>query len=666
MARLFKRLSALSLILIAFIILVKFPSLSSARNTQPDGLNQITAQNAAIAATPSELIFSTLKGTNSANQVVTIRNNGTSTLTISAISITGTHASAFRTINRPAVPWNIPAGQSGNLTLRFNPSTNQVGALNAAVRLTTNAPGASTFQIGLYGLSANGYGGNNEPTLHNVVRTLGYPINVGGTNLILGTTPNLIGEEVRAPLFQRASAAPVGIVPVARYSPSLRLPFGYYLPNGTIDPTRVEVAAMQVGTAQGQMLNPPIEPGGGNNFDPGTVPFGIYVFGLEDRLTYTEDALNAGGPTIHAVRVYPLRNRSNQPIPNTYLVCFEDASNGDYQDYVFLVSNVVPYIPPTLTATPTFTPTFTPTSTPLPPVGGNAIYRIDAGGDGFTASDGTIWAADQLFVDGRASLLEGEIGTTDDDVLYHTTRSSTEDLGGFQYAFPVQPGIYSLRLYFAENYFVGGAGRGPVGVGERIFDVMAENTLLLDEYDITAAVGILTPDIRTFNNLEITDGTINLNFTASTNRPLIAGIEIFQISIYTPTATPVTPTAVPTTPVATTPVPTTAVPATVVPTLGSPPRTSLTYVMPIAQAGADQLHYAPAGSFIYFVLDGTQSFDPDGAINTFIWSENGVDLAAGPTLTLVRGAGVYVFTLTVIDNDGHHIEDTVTITILNR
>ena len=45
------------------------------------------------------------------------------------------------------------------------------------------------------------------------------------------------------------------------------------------------------------------------------------------------------------MRVYPAKNRSGQLLANTYLVTFEDASNGDYQDYVFRLSNVKPAAP---------------------------------------------------------------------------------------------------------------------------------------------------------------------------------------------------------------------------------------------------------------------------------------------------------------------------------
>jgi hypothetical protein len=35
-----------------------------------------------------------------------------------------------------------------------------------------------------------------------------------------------------------------------------------------------------------------------------------------------------------------LKNRSGQLVANNYLITFEDASNGDYQDYMFVISNV--------------------------------------------------------------------------------------------------------------------------------------------------------------------------------------------------------------------------------------------------------------------------------------------------------------------------------------
>jgi hypothetical protein len=42
------------------------------------------------------------------------------------------------------------------------------------------------------------------------------------------------------------------------------------------------------------------------------------------------------------VRSFPLRNRSGDPVADSFVVVCEEASNSDYQDYVFVISNVTP------------------------------------------------------------------------------------------------------------------------------------------------------------------------------------------------------------------------------------------------------------------------------------------------------------------------------------
>jgi len=62
-------------------------------------------------------------------------------------------------------------------------------------------------------------------------------------------------------------------------------------------------------------------------------------------VAYSKDALNARlepKHAAHAVRVYPARERVGQLLSHAYLICFEEATNGDYLDYVFLLSNADP------------------------------------------------------------------------------------------------------------------------------------------------------------------------------------------------------------------------------------------------------------------------------------------------------------------------------------
>ncbi len=300
---------------------------------------QMGLLNAPDIEATQELIFSGVKGTTSTAQKIIVKNTGDKSLTVNSMSFKGSHPSAFKLVNPPATPFSIAPQQSKEIKVAFAPGS-LTGALSAALQINNNDPQEGKTQVGLYGLSAKGEQGNNEPPLDQIVKTLGYPINVGGTHLILGTGSAPIGDEVLVPMFQKAAAGPVTIKPVARYSPDALLPFGYYTLSNT-KPVHHQVAVIDI--HQEQQLNPAIVSGGKDKFDPGNAVFGFYVGETSYALynNYTQNHLNVG-PTKHAARIYPLKDRKQQPIAHSYLVAFEPASNGDYQDYVFVVNNVKP------------------------------------------------------------------------------------------------------------------------------------------------------------------------------------------------------------------------------------------------------------------------------------------------------------------------------------
>ncbi|MDQ3536112.1 MAG: T9SS type A sorting domain-containing protein, partial [Bacteroidota bacterium] len=135
--------------------------------------------------------------------------------------------------------------------------------------------------------------------------------------------------------------------------PAGPLPFGYYTnENGNI--TTTEVGILSGDSPEHQTLFPKMA-SGKNLFNPGYNSFGLFTKTGQDHFTYTEDALNPGnGPNNeikHLVRIYPLKDREGKSISNSYLVGFEEALNGDYQDYVFVIKNVRPVIAvaPTMT-----------------------------------------------------------------------------------------------------------------------------------------------------------------------------------------------------------------------------------------------------------------------------------------------------------------------------
>ena len=141
------------------------------------------------------------------------------------------------------------------------------------------------------------------------------------------------------------------------------------------------------------------------------------------------------------------------------------------------------------------------------------------------------WSDDRYYSGGSALNWSGDIGVagTDDDGLYLTQRSGSGPgkRRGFEYAIPVDDeGVYLVRLYFAEPYW--GTPGGPEGEeGRRIFSVDGEGEALLEEFDVYAEVGSLTALVKQAE-VEVTDGELNLRFTASEGEPIVAAIEVLQ------------------------------------------------------------------------------------------------------------------------------------------
>jgi hypothetical protein len=53
----------------------------------------------------------------------------------------------------------------------------------------------------------------------------------------------------------------------------------------------------------------------------------------------TDNAANTPA-VVHRIKSYPLKDATGTVVPQTYMVAVEEAANGDYQDYVFVLGNV--------------------------------------------------------------------------------------------------------------------------------------------------------------------------------------------------------------------------------------------------------------------------------------------------------------------------------------
>ena len=298
----------------------------------------VAAQVSLLSADKQQLIFSAIKETQSKPDTVTFTlKKGSAKITT---TIVGEQAGSFKILS--TVPAQIPADRQVKVAMMFAPASH-VGIAKANLKVT-DAAGKELATVNLTGLGLKGVEGENEAALTTVMEALGYKVNVGWTTLANHAKPILQGDEVVATSFKKAGKGKVEMIPIARFSPDFELPFGYYTTSaGGLQKHQAGVLSKTVSRPEHAALFPAIS-SGVTSFDPGENVFGLFATG-PTHSGYTADAWNVllhPAYVGHAVRTYPAKDRQGKPLENCYLVCFEEARNGDYNDYVFLVKNVVP------------------------------------------------------------------------------------------------------------------------------------------------------------------------------------------------------------------------------------------------------------------------------------------------------------------------------------
>ncbi len=143
-------------------------------------------------------------------------------------------------------------------------------------------------------------------------------------------------------------------------------------------------------------------------------------------------------------------------------------------------------------------------------------------GSGYRDKQGNLWGADAFFSGGTAVDLGSQpIYRTSDSFLFRAARS-----GEFSYRIPLKPGVYEMRLYFADtNYSLGPAMEG--GENVRVFNVLLNGEPALRNFDIINEAGPNTADVRVFKDVQpASDGYLHLATSRLTDLPLLNAIEI--------------------------------------------------------------------------------------------------------------------------------------------
>ena len=152
------------------------------------------------------------------------------------------------------------------------------------------------------------------------------------------------------------------------------------------------------------------------------------------------------------------------------------------------------------------------------PASAQAVIRIDAGASSaYTNSAGEVWLADQGFEGGdtadRGSDLQ--IANAKDQTIYRT-----EHYGMTSFLHNLPNGKYTVKLHFAETY------DGISGPGERVFSFKVGEQEFKD-FDVFAKAGGLNHAyVETVNNVDVTNGKLDITFTENIQSPEINGIEI--------------------------------------------------------------------------------------------------------------------------------------------
>lgn len=158
-----------------------------------------------------------------------------------------------------------------------------------------------------------------------------------------------------------------------------------------------------------------------------------------------------------------------------------------------------------------------PQGSSVTPSGTTALYRINAGGAAYVDASGNAWSADNYYQGGTTYSTGQTISNTADSTLYQTER-----YGSMSYGLSVPNGNYNVILKFAELYWN--------HTGGRIFDVAINSSRVLSSFDIFAAAGAQNQAIDKTFPVTVTNGAINIVFSALIDNPKIDAIEIDQVN----------------------------------------------------------------------------------------------------------------------------------------
>lgn len=189
----------------------------------------------------------------------------------------------------------------------------------------------------------------------------------------------------------------------------------------------------------------------------------------------------------------------------------------------------------------------TPLNIPLSGIGlapQTILHRVNAGGPLVSASPmnwaantgngarGTAGSAQGAVNTGQVvtSTFSGTNNTGAPNTIFNTERYDAPASPEMMWSFTVPAGQYEVRLYLAETY------TAITAAGQRVFNVRIEGNPVLTNFDQFAEAGY-NAIVKSFT-VNVTDGTLNIEFIHVQENPTVKGIEILTSSAVVPPPAP--------------------------------------------------------------------------------------------------------------------------------
>jgi hypothetical protein len=163
--------------------------------------------------------------------------------------------------------------------------------------------------------------------------------------------------------------------------------------------------------------------------------------------------------------------------------------------------------------------------------------RIAAGSKGNSYVDlwGRRWESDRYYEGGVAKPGPRHFfPPVGDENLYASIREAVSDekmvpqsQRGFRYNIPLSPGVYELRLYFADPLRLPDVDQKEDAQNARHFEVDLNGRPLLVDFDPVADGGSAAVDVRVFKDVRPgADGQVHLDFRSDWGRAFVSALEL--------------------------------------------------------------------------------------------------------------------------------------------